>query len=314
MSGPPASSGCGCATCPASSATSAWAAAPARPPARSRLESEFDLGMTGRKAISGPSPTRCRRPSPSTTAAGSLHLDLPCAHLGAGVHRPRRPGRWEEAYRVASEPNPFPSVCGRICPHACEEECTRGRLDEPVAIAGIKRFVADQVGRRSRWRRSWSGTRTGWRWWGRDGRAHRGPRPGPARLSGHRLRGPAVAGGMLALGVPEYRLPREVVAAEVARVLAGGVELRPAALRPRLHRGLAARLGVPGGAPRRGAAAAAPAPAARGGAARGDRWPGPAEASGAGRCGRGGPARGGDRWATSPSTRPGPRSGSAPSA
>ena len=55
-------------------------------------------------------------------------------------------GRYEEAYRVASEPNPFPSVCGRICTHLCETACARGNVDEPVAIAGIKRFVADTVG------------------------------------------------------------------------------------------------------------------------------------------------------------------------
>src|SRR5690606_12943738 len=54
-------------------------------------------------------------------------------------------GRYDDAYRVASEPNPFTSVCGRICTHLCEAACARGAVDEPVAIASLKRFVADTV-------------------------------------------------------------------------------------------------------------------------------------------------------------------------
>ena len=55
-------------------------------------------------------------------------------------------GRFDEAYRVAAEPNPFPSVCGRICTRLCEAACARGRVDDPVAIAALKRFVADEAG------------------------------------------------------------------------------------------------------------------------------------------------------------------------
>ena len=57
-----------------------------------------------------------------------------------------REGKFAEAYRVAAEPNPFPSVCGRICAHACETDCTRGKVDEPIAIASLKRFVCDVAG------------------------------------------------------------------------------------------------------------------------------------------------------------------------
>ena len=52
-------------------------------------------------------------------------------------------GRYAEAYTVASDPNPFTAVCGRVCTHKCETDCTRGEVDEPLAIAGLKRFVSD---------------------------------------------------------------------------------------------------------------------------------------------------------------------------
>jgi len=193
------------------------------------LESEFDLGVTKRKAISRPFANAV----PATFAIDHRGW-APCtstcpAHTSAqGYIALAAQGRWEEAYRVASEPNPFPSVCGRICPHACEEECTRGRLDQPVAIAGIKRFVADQVGA------ALPVPPAVVRFEDRVAVVGAGPAGLTAARDLARLGYPVtvfeaqpVAGGMLALGVPEYRLPREVVAAEVARVLAGGVELRP---------------------------------------------------------------------------------------
>jgi NADPH-dependent glutamate synthase beta subunit-like oxidoreductase len=53
-------------------------------------------------------------------------------------------GKYAEALKLIKKDNPFPAVCGRICPHACEGQCTRGGMDEPVAIDPIKRFIADQ--------------------------------------------------------------------------------------------------------------------------------------------------------------------------
>jgi heterodisulfide reductase subunit A len=192
------------------------------------LESEFDLGMTSRTAISRPFANAV----PATFAIDHRGW-APCtstcpAHTSAqGYIALAAQGRWEDAYRVASAPNPFPSVCGRICPHACEDECTRGRLDQPVAIAGIKRFVADRVGAAA------PVTPTPPRFAERVAVVG----AGPAGLTAARdlallgypvtvFEAQPVAGGMLRLGVPEYRLPREVVGAEVERVLAHGVELR----------------------------------------------------------------------------------------
>ena len=93
---------------------------------------------------------RSPKPSPSTFAVDQRGW-APCksacpVHTSVqGYVALAAAGRFDEAYRLAAEPNPFPSVCGRICTHECETACSRSRLDEPVAIASLKRFVADQV-------------------------------------------------------------------------------------------------------------------------------------------------------------------------
>jgi heterodisulfide reductase subunit A len=136
-------------------------------------------------------------------------------------------GRFEDAYRVASEPNPFPSVCGRICTALCETACARGAVDQPLAIAGLKRFVADTVGPTLPVQPA--------------PRVHDEPvaivGAGPAGLTcardlahlGYRvtvLEAQPVAGGMLRTGIPDYRLPHDVIQREIDQVLALGVDLR----------------------------------------------------------------------------------------
>ena len=108
---------------------------------------DFDFGVSRRRAID----RQFANAVPGTFAVekkGWSPCKSACAvHTSAqGYVALVAAGRFEEAYRVASEPNPFSSVCGRICTHLCETACARGKVDEPVAIAGIKRFVADTVG------------------------------------------------------------------------------------------------------------------------------------------------------------------------
>jgi NADPH-dependent glutamate synthase beta subunit-like oxidoreductase len=59
-------------------------------------------------------------------------------------------GRYEEAYRYARVPNPFASICGRVCGHPCETACRRGQLDMPISIRALKRFVTERHGPESR--------------------------------------------------------------------------------------------------------------------------------------------------------------------
>lgn len=140
-----------------------------------------------------------------------------------------REGRWEDALRVIKMDNPFPGICGRICNHRCETACNRGLVDEPINIRALKRFVTDKVYQKPR-----------------------NPVEPAERIHDQRVAiigaGPCgltaaqdlvlagygatvfeampVAGGMLRLGVPEYRLPTEVIEREVQDILDLGVDLR----------------------------------------------------------------------------------------
>jgi len=172
-------------------------------------------------------------------------------------------GEYERAYLIARETNPFASTCGWVCGAPCEAACRRGRIDAPIAIRALKRFVNDRYGV---YLGETGEKRTPPAWPGYVGRtdAHdlgntiiptsrsglnaarqRGDKTGkrvaivgagPAGLScahdlalmGHEVRifdAAPVAGGMLHLGVPEYRLPRELVELEIEAILALGPEL-----------------------------------------------------------------------------------------
>jgi NADPH-dependent glutamate synthase beta subunit-like oxidoreductase/NAD-dependent dihydropyrimidine dehydrogenase PreA subunit len=173
-------------------------------------------------------------------------------------------GEYERAYLIARETNPFASTCGWVCGAPCEAACRRGKIDAPIAIRALKRFVNDRYGvylgesGEPRQPPAWPGyvgptsafdlgnttfptSRTGL-----NAARQRGDKTGkhvaiigagPAGLScahdlallGHEVTifdAASVAGGMLRLGVPEYRLPREVIDLEIQSVLALGPTLK----------------------------------------------------------------------------------------
>ena len=141
----------------------------------------------------------------------------------------------ELAYRIARLPNPFPSICGRVCAAPCEQACRRRQIDEPIAIRALKRYVTEQYGVES----------------GYGSHIYRDAAPmsaareervavigaGPAGMAcahdlatyGYR---PVVfeaqdrPGGMMVLGIPPYRLRRDVLQDEIRAILEMGVELR----------------------------------------------------------------------------------------
>lgn len=163
-----------------------------------------------------------------------LNTNFPCmmacpAHTNAGRYVALiAEGRFEEAYRFARDPNPMASICGRVCAHPCESACRRGEIDHPIQIRALKRFLTERYGPESK---------------------NFKPNPirkqpalphkvavigaGPVGLSAaHDLalmgypvtifEAAAVPGGMLYLGIPEYRLPRDVVEAQVREILETG--------------------------------------------------------------------------------------------
>jgi len=170
-----------------------------------------------------------------TVDADWLHTNFPCmmacpAHTNAGRYVGLiGEGRFEEAYRFARDPNPLASICGRVCAHPCETACRRGEIDKPISIRALKRFLTEQYGPESKHPLNIN-----------EGRVQE-KLPykvaivggGPVGLSAaHDLalmgysvtifEAAPVAGGMLYLGIPEYRLPRDVVEAQVREILETG--------------------------------------------------------------------------------------------
>jgi formate dehydrogenase beta subunit len=149
-------------------------------------------------------------------------------------------GRYEDAYIIARRPNPFASICGRVCAAPCEAKCRRKDIDAAVAIRALKRFVCEQHGADSghfdldkvypaaqRTERAKLG----------DGRKVAVVGAGPAGLGcAHDLalmgfkvtvfEAQGMAGGMLTLGIPQYRLPREIVEAEIQVIVNLGVQIK----------------------------------------------------------------------------------------
>jgi NADPH-dependent glutamate synthase beta subunit-like oxidoreductase len=136
-------------------------------------------------------------------------------------------GDYEAAWRELVKDNPLPATMGRVCYHPCETSCNRGQVDESVGIHGVERFLGDEA------------IRQGWSL--QTEHEPTGKRvlvvgAGPSGLSaayqlarrGHavtiREAGP-MAGGMMRFGIPRYRLPRDILDAEIARILELGVTL-----------------------------------------------------------------------------------------
>lgn len=157
----------------------------------------------------------------NTYKSGAAPCKATCpAHVSVqGYIKLAAQGKYMEALELIKKENPFPAVCGRICPHNCEGECTRGHLDEPVAIDEIKKFIADlELKEENRFVPE--------KLFDYSDKKIAIVGAGPAGLSCAyylALKGYTITvfekqeklGGMLTLGIPSYRLEKNVVEAEI---------------------------------------------------------------------------------------------------
>jgi heterodisulfide reductase subunit A-like polyferredoxin len=194
------------------------------------VSNEYDQGLSVRKAVY----KKYAQAIPGAYAI-SKRGTAPCkatcpAHVSIqGYIALINEGKYEEALKLFKQDHPFPGICGRVCHHPCEGVCTRGDYDEPLAIRELHRFLADYENSRDSL-------------YIPETAEERNQRvavigAGPAGLSAAyflRRQGYAVtvfeklpvAGGMMAVGIPEYRLPRDILQNEIQAIQEMGVEIR----------------------------------------------------------------------------------------
>ena len=193
-------------------------------------KNEHDMGLSERKTVY----RRYAQAVPGSYAIEKLDTS-PCkvacpARISVqGYLALTAQGKYEEALKLIKRDNPLPAICGRVCHHPCESICKRGELDQPVAIDSVKRFLADlDLHSETRYVPEITKKRS-------EKVAVIGS--GPAGLTcayylameGYRVtvfEKLPVLGGMLTVGIPAYRLPREIVGAEIQIIREMGVEFQ----------------------------------------------------------------------------------------
>jgi heterodisulfide reductase subunit A len=187
------------------------------------LPSKFDENLKRQKAISRPFPQAI----PSSFYIEKRGMPACRSTCPAGVNVPGyialiKKREYEEAKRLIRERLPFPGICGRICPHPCEAECRREKIDEPIAISYLKRFVADRVEIREEFCEITEEERI----------AVVGAGPSGLtcaynlRRKGYRVtvfEKERKAGGMLRI-IPDYRLPKDVLERELRPITESDIE------------------------------------------------------------------------------------------
>ncbi|MCI5130927.1 MAG: FAD-dependent oxidoreductase, partial [Candidatus Electrothrix sp. EH2] len=191
---------------------------------------EWDVGIADRKAIYRSFPQAV----PITyiiDKKGTAPCKATCpAHVSIqGFIALMELGKYKEAVRLFKKDHPFPATCGRVCHHPCEGACTRGDADQPMAIQHLHRYIADldldsddpylpEIAEKREEKVAVIGS-------------------GPAGLTaayylaqkGYQVtifEKLAVKGGMMAVGIPEYRLPRDILAKEISIIEQLGVEIK----------------------------------------------------------------------------------------
>ncbi|HHY39511.1 MAG TPA: FAD-dependent oxidoreductase [Clostridia bacterium] len=194
------------------------------------LPDENQGGLSTRKAVYRPFP----QAYPNAFAIDKAPRGLCQVSCPAGVHAQGyvaliAEGKFKEALALVKKHNPLPAICGRVCHHPCEANCRRGLVDEPIAIASLKRFIADYE---------------------YNAGDFCDPTPAPAKGKKVAIIGSGPAGltcaydlalmgysvtvfealpepgGMLRVGIPAYRLPKDILATEIHAIERLGVHIK----------------------------------------------------------------------------------------
>jgi heterodisulfide reductase subunit A len=194
------------------------------------VSSQFECGMTTRHPISRPFPQaipntysimRTGKPPCENACPAGVNV---CGYMNlAGL------GKFDEALALVREKMPFAAICGRICFHPCETACKRGRIDQPLSICYTKRYLGDRELEKGEFNHPPQ----------KESRQEKVAvvGAGPAGLSAAyylALEGYPVtiyeklpvAGGMLAVGIPDYRLPRDILNTEIKNIESLGVTIK----------------------------------------------------------------------------------------
>lgn len=194
------------------------------------VPSEFNLGLSKRKAAYRPFPQAV----PSVFVIDKLGKSPCSATCPAGVNAHGyialiSQGKFKEALEVLRRTMPFAGVCGRVCTHPCETECERGKVDQPIAIRALKRFMADYELSHGREKAPPAEVTKS------EKVAIIGSGPAGLACAYDLIRegypvtvfeASPKAGGMLRYGIPEYRLPKKIVDEEISYVQKLGVEIK----------------------------------------------------------------------------------------
>ncbi|MEO0225554.1 MAG: NAD(P)-binding protein [candidate division WOR-3 bacterium] len=195
------------------------------------VKSEFDAGLGQRRAIYRPFPQAV--PSIFTIdkrGHSPCRVACPAGVNAHGYIALIAARKFKEALELERQANPFASVCGRVCNHPCEGECTRKEIDAPIAIASLKRFIADYELKSKRElpapvEKIYPKKRV----------AVVGSGPGGLTCAyflakqGYPVtvfEALNVVGGMLVTGIPEFRLPRPAINADIEYIKAVGIEIK----------------------------------------------------------------------------------------
>ncbi|MDI6840019.1 MAG: NAD(P)-binding protein [bacterium] len=193
-----------------------------------KISSEFDVELSTRKAIYRPFPQAVpNRFVIDKRGVSPCKYSCPAGVNVQGYVALISQGKYKEALALERDENPFPMVCGRVCNHPCETECKRGDIDEPISIRSLKRFIADYETKLEKPKKLPEKKK--------EKVAIVGS--GPAGLScawklaqwGYKVavfEALPFPGGMLRVGIPEFRLPRDVLNKDIEYITNFGVEIK----------------------------------------------------------------------------------------